>query len=201
MTALEEVKAIMKEMLDKKAEDLDRIQQLQQEARTKIEAAGLAMKHATENLDIEAYEEARQAKAKAQTALDVYNGRFRQIAEKEFVTEEESDRVINSLLEYENTLAESFKLAAGETLKTLADLYKCYKDEVAETESTLSQWQRDIHANYLSSMTLYYDPVTGNRTHRSPRPIPVRSAPYLGCEEARELGEYLNKAEALYNGI
>ena len=199
-TTLEEVRASMKDMLGTKSADLYTIAKMQQETRTKIEAAELAMKKATEVMDVDAYEEARQAKYKAQTALDMYNGRYEQIKTREYISEEESDKVIRSLLDYEKTLAEGFKFAAAEPLKKLADLYHSYKKEVAETERTLTDWQRDIHANYLSEVTLYVDPVTGQKTHRSPRPILVRQTPYYGCDESKDLGEYLKKAEWLYSG-
>lgn len=193
-TALEEVRERMKEMMGTKSADLYKIAKMRQEAGEKIKNAEQAMKQATEAMDVDAYEEARQTRNKAQTALEMYNGRYEQIRTQEYISEEESDKVISSLLGYEQTLKEGFKFAAAEPLKKLSELLKAYRSEVAETERVLTSWQRDIHASYRSDITTYTDPVTGERTNRSPKPVPVHPVQYFGCTEARQLDEYLKTA-------
>ncbi len=193
-TVLEEVNARMEELLEKKTADLNKIADMQIDARTKIEAAGLAMKHATEVMDVDAYAEAKQNKGKAQIALDMYTGRYNQIKAQEIISERESDKVIKSLLAYEDTLAADFKAAAGEHLKALVKILEGYKEAVQDTELTLSRWQRDIHANYISETTTYYDEVTGTHTNRSKNPVPVHAMAYTGCKEATQLEDYLKKA-------
>ena len=123
-TVLQEVKDRMKELQDSKAAQLAEISQKQDEARSKIEAAALAMKQATEEMNVDRYEEAKHAKSKAQTALDMYNGRYNQIKQQEYISEADSDKVVDSLLAYEGTLAEDFKAAVAEHLKALAGLLK-----------------------------------------------------------------------------
>lgn len=198
-TVLQEVKGRMKEMQDRKAADLEKIAEKQDEARTQIEAARLAMSDATEAMDVDAYEEARQKRRKAQTALDMYTGRYNQIKQQEYISEAESDKVIDSLLAYEDALAADFKAAAADPLKKLAELHKAYRDEVRETEQALTEWQQNIHANYNTrGGTTFYDEFTGKHTSRSRKPVPVHAVPYEGCKEAAQLGDYLNKAAALY---
>lgn len=200
-TVLDEVKDRMKEMQDSKAAQLETIRQKQAEARTQIEAAALAMKQATEEMNVDSYEEAKNRKRKAQTALDMYNGRYEQISKQEYISEAESDSVVDSLLEYENQLAEDFKAAAAVHLKKLAGLLKDYKAAVQDTESTLTAWQLDIHANYNTRGTaMYTDALTGQQTHRSPQPYPVHRLPYTGCVEAERMGEYLKKEAPLVEG-
>lgn len=200
-TVLDKVKNRMKEMQDSKAAQLETIRQKQEEARTDREAADLAIKEATEHMNLEAYAEAKDAKRKAQTALDMYNGRYKQIKQQEYISEAESDSVVDSLLEYEKQLAEDFKAAAAVHLKKLAELLKDYKAAVQDTENTLTAWQRDIHANYNTrgAMTRT-DPLTGEQTHRSERPIAVHTMPYTGCPEADRMGHYLEKEAQLVEG-
>ena len=113
--------------------------------------------------------------------------------------EEDSDKVVDSLLAYEAQLAADFKAAAAVHLKKLAELLKDYKAEVQDTENTLTSWQRDIHANYNTrGGSTYYDEFTGQHTHRSPRPVPVHQMPYTGCDEAHRMEGYLEKDAALY---
>jgi len=192
-TVVEEVKARMQEMQQKKAGELETVRQRQQEAQTQKEAAELALREATDSMDLEAYEEAKTAKRKAQTAIDMYSGKYNQISKQEYISEAESDKVIDSLLAYEDELAAGFKAAVAEPLKKLDELQKAYADAVEDVEQTIRAWTSNIHANYRNNGTTYAD-----GTNRSPQPVPVRRLPYTGCSEARQLKEYLDKAEGLY---
>lgn len=195
---LQEVKARMKEMQETKAAELATIQKKQEEARAQIEAAGLAIKSATERTDLEAYEEAKAQKRKAQTALDMYDGRYDQIRKQEYISEAESDKVIDSLLAYEMQLEVEFKEAVGERLRELSKILEDYRTEVQATEDTISAWCRNIHANYNTrGMSTRIDKVTGQLTDRSEKPIPVHVMPYNGCGEAAQLGDYLKQAAPL----
>lgn len=197
-TVLEEVKARMKELHVKKLTDLEAISKMQEEARSKIEAAVMAMKKATEEMDVDAYEEAKTAKRKANTALEMYKSRYEQIAKQELISEAESDQVIDSLLQYENQLTDQFKAGASTLLKQLDELLTGYREEIRSVETTLTTWQRDIHANHKATGTIYYDQLTGEPTNRSPRPVPVHQREYWGCPESYEMFEYLDKAKGLY---
>lgn len=193
-----DVQERIKKLTGDKAAELAKIHQKQNEARNQIEAAGLAIREATEVMNLEAYEKATADKRKAQAALDMYNGRYDQIRKQEYVTEAESDSVIDSLLGYEDTLAKDFKKAIAEPLRKLADLHKEYNAAVVDTENTIKNWERNIHANYSTrGMTKYKDPVTGQYTDRSATPVPVHRLPYTGCSEAVQLGLYLERAAQL----
>ena len=192
-TVVEEVKARMQEMQQKKAGELETVRQRQQEAQTQKEAAELAIREATDSMDLEAYEEAKTAKRKAQTAIDMYSSKYNQIKQQEYISEVESDKVIDSLLAYEDELAAGFKAAVAEPLKKLDELQKAYADAVEDVEQTIRAWTGNIHANYRNNGTTYAD-----GTNRSPQPVPVRKIPYTGCSEAHQLKEYLDKAKGLY---
>ena len=196
---LQEVKNKMKEMQDAKALQLAEISQKQEDARDKIAAAALAMKKATEEMNVDRYEEAKHDKSRAQTALDMYSARYAQIQQQEYISEQESDKVLDSLLEYETQLEADLKAAMVEPLKKLNDLYEGYLEEVKETERILAVWQDDIHANYSTrGESLYYDEFTGTTTDRSKKPVPIRRTPFTGCIAAVVLGDYLQKAEGIY---
>ena len=198
-TILQEVNAQMKKLQDRKANDLKTIQDKRTEAQTQKEAAELALKDATERMDIDAYERAKQACSKAQTAIDMYSGRYNQIKQQELISEEESDGVIDKLLAYEKQLEEDFKAAAAEPIEKLAGILKAYQQEVADTEQTIKAWENNIHANYNTrGASSFIDPITGQSTNRSSRPISVHRLPYFGCSEATQLEKYLSKTDILY---
>lgn len=195
-TVVEEVKARMQEMQQKKAGELETVRQRQQEAQTQKEAAELALREATDSMDLDAYEEAKTAKRKAQTAIDMYTGKYNQISKQEYISEAESDKVIDSLLAYEDELAAGFKAALTEKLQDLEQLHREYSDTVRDAEQTILTWTTTIHSNHRSrGLTRYAD-----GTDRSPKPIPVRNVAYAGCEEAKQLQEYLTRASKLYKG-
>lgn len=192
-TVVEEVKARMQEMQQKKAGELETVRQRQQEAQTQKEAAELAIREATDSMDLEAYEEAKTAKRKAQTAIDMYSGKYAQISKQEYISEADSDKVIDSLLAYENELAAGFKAAVAEPLKKLDELQRTYFDAVEDVEQTIRAWTDNIHANYRSAGTIYAE--TG--TNRSPHPVAVHTTPYTGCGEAHRLAQYLKNDKGL----
>lgn len=196
-TILQEVKARMQEMQDKKAEELQAIQNKKTEAYTQKEAAELAIQEATKSMDLEAYEEAKTAKRKAQSAIDMYSGKYAQISKQEYISEEDSDKVIDSLLAYENELAAGFKAAVAEHLKALSTTLQDYLTEIADTEGTITAWGATIHANHNSRGRTYYTDANGQESTRSETPIPVHIMPYTGCREAHQLKEYLEKAKGI----
>ena len=188
-TIVQEIKERMREMQDTKKADLESIQQKKAEAQERREMADLSLKDATEHMDLDSYEAAKQAKRKAQTAIDMYNERYKQISQQEYISEKESDKVIESLLAYEEELTENFKEAIAEPLKKLGQMRYEYKTAIAETEATINEWVTNIHANYRSRGTTYSE--TG--TDRSQVPVPVHRTPFVECAESAQLGNYLER--------
>lgn len=183
----QEVKAKIEELTSKKRSELEEIQKKKEEASKQLEAANNAIYAATEKMDLEEFEAAKADKRKARTALDMYTGRYIQIQKQEYITDEESEKVIEELLAYEEELADNFKTATTEAIRVLIDLQENYKKDVAETEQTIIAWTNNIHANYINPGTVYRE--TG--TNRSPHPIPVHKLPYRGCKESLQLEDYL----------
>ncbi len=191
-TAVEEVRQEMEELLKKRQEDLEAIYRLQAAARNEIETAGLALKDAAERMDIAAYTAADQARNTARIGLEMYQARQQQILKKELITEAESDKAINRLLDYERQLSDEFEAAMIAPLVQLAELQRGYMARIREVESVLSAWQRDIHANYdTRGKTLYVDEITGERTSRSKRPVPVHAMTYRGCDTSLKVEDWL----------
>ena len=188
----QEVKKRMRELMEAKTTQLAEIETRTAEARARLEAAGAAIRQATEEMNVDSYEAAKAQAAKAQAALDMYTARYAQLKNQEYISEAESDKVIDSLLEYEKDLEKDFKAALVVSLKNLAKLHADYVAAVNDAENTMAAWQQDIHANYRTrgSMTRV-DPLTGERTDRMERPVPAHRMYYGGCDEAVRLGRYL----------
>lgn len=185
-TLTQEVQERIKSMIEKKTAELDQIQKKQGEARTQIEAATLAIKDATERMDLDAYEEAKQAKHKAQTALDMYAGRYNQIKAQEYISEEESDKVIASLLNYENELGADFEAAIVAPIEELKRLLKEYQTATQEIETTLATWTGSIHANYHA-----YGTTFSNGTDKDGNPHPIRRGRFEGCGASQRVETFL----------
>lgn len=199
MTALDIVKKQISQMMEEKQAELDNICALQKAAREKAAAAAEEMKIATERMDFDRYETAKETKRKANIALEMYDGRYNQIKTREIISEEESDQAIDRLLEYENQLTADFKEKAASLLQQLDALLETYQAEIRDTEETITLWGNEIHANYRTfGQSSFYDKATGTTIDRSPAPIPVHRMNYTGCDEARKLCAYLNQAAGLY---
>ena len=191
-TVRQRIQAQMLNLQAARVAELEEIRQKLAEAREAKEAAELAISDATKKTDLTAFEEASEAAEKASRAVEMYSRRLEQIREREFISEAESDQVINDLLSYEEELEERLKENAAGPLSKLKELVQAYLDEVAATEKTLASWQRDIHPNFHTrGRVSFSDPLTGERSDRAPAPVPVHPMAFLGCEEALYLSNFL----------
>lgn len=185
-----EILTKIEDMKSEKARELEVIFDKAKEAGLLAEKAEKDMRDAYERLDLAAYEKAKNAKATAETAAEMYGLRGRQLEEREFLTEEESDATIDALKGYEEELAFEFKKAIEEPIRKLSELQKHYAEAVTEAELAIKRWTSEIHRNYRSEGTRYPD-----GSNRSPVPIPVRNVPYSGCGESAMVESFLNRIE------
>ena len=193
------VKEQIRKFIEDREREIGEIDQHIANAEADKATAEAALKAAIETTNQNDYKTAKAAISEAESAIEMYSARRDQLVKKEFISERESNEVIDSILEYEQELAESFKAAESVLVKKLADLHEEYRAAVIDAENTLLVWQSDIHANYIARVgTMYFDEITGSYTNRSKNPIPVRVKPYFGCDEADQLREFLNTAKALY---
>lgn len=194
---LEAVKTKMQELKDARQAQFDTIRKMQETYRAQISAADQTMKQATAELNLDTYDTARQAKRRALAGLEMYTKRQKELEAQEIISEPESDRIIDSLLEYEETLAADFRTAIEEPIRKLEQILAEYTAAVADTEDTLTRWTMDIRANYSTRGRMTRtDPATGQTTDRSETPIPVHMLPYTGCPEKAQLEHYLQKRKA-----
>ena len=189
------MKDVAREVLNKidklkadKLQELEIISGKATEAGERSLQADDAMKAAVAAIDEVGYAKAKNEKSLALAAAEMYSKRYEQLEQKQFVSEAESDRVIDSLLQYENALAADFESAIAEPIKKLRQLNETYLAAVREAETAIQAWTSDIHRNYRSESTTYPD-----GTNRSPVPVPVHTLPYTGCPTSAVVGGFLEK--------
>lgn len=196
MNTLERVKTKMQELRDMKERELQEIRQMQAETNAAIAVAEKQMQSAAEKLDNDGFVQAKRERQAAADKLEMLNRREAQLVTKEFITEGESDKIIDSLLEYEGELEAEFKKDVEVHLEALRGLREKYLEAVEDTEQTIREWTRDIHRNYDSrGETSWYDPVTGQYTTRSSEPVAVHPLGFHGCHAAELVGSFLQKYE------
>lgn len=188
---IEEVKDKIRSLQDERQKELEEIQARIDEEVTKARAAAAAIEKAVDALDVDAHMQAKEAEARAKTAIDMYRARQEKISKRKYITEEESDRVIDSLVEYEKELAEEYKKELAGILSTLDAATKKYQNAVTDAESTISAWTLTIHANYRNPATTYPD-----GTHRAPQAQPVRFSP-RECAESNITAKYINDVRSV----
>jgi hypothetical protein len=178
------------EMIETKQNELKLARQKEHDAREEIAAATEEIKTATADMNLQAYEAATALRDKARTAADMYAAKAEQIRQQEYVTEEESDRVIDRLLEHEQELYKTFLDATSGPLEQLKKCCATYWDGIRETEALIQSWTRDIHANYRSEGTMY-----ANGTNRADTPQPVRKVAFTGHRFYITAKEFIDRAD------
>jgi vacuolar-type H+-ATPase subunit E/Vma4 len=177
-------------MIETKRTEMELAQQKEQEARAEITEATEAIKTATAEMNLEAYEAATARRNKAKTAANMYAAKAEQIRQQEYVTEEESDRVIDQLLEHENKLYKAFLDAISDPLARIRRCCKAYSDGIDETEKLIRKWTQEIHANYRSAGTTY-----ANGTNRADTPQPVHAVAFTGHRFYKTAQEFIERAD------
>ena len=200
-TTLKEMQQLITDLQANRAAELEKIQEKKEEAQAQKEAAEAAIKEATKQMDLEAYEEARKAASKAQTAIEMYASRYKQIQEQEYISENESDSLIDGLLEYEKKRTLDFEGALAKHMKELDLLLDGYLNEQQAIKNTLTVWQEQIKKNYRTmGMTIYVDRETGQKSDKSKTPIDILKFANVGSEQAQGLRDFLEKKKGFYKG-
>ena len=192
----DEVRERINSMMNKKKSDLKTINEKLKELETEKQAAESELKQATENMDLSAFETAKKKIHITSTASEMYQKRYDQISKQEYVTEEESDQVIKSIMKYESDISEEFENAIQKPLKIIKDLQEEYTANIAKAENTIQTWTQNIHANYKHPSTIYAD-----GTNRSDKPVPVRVGVYRGSDVAQVIEQLVKPGGRLFDYI
>lgn len=197
----EEVQNRINELLAEKRADVMEVDSNMSKAEKEVAEAKRDQKDATANMNLEAYEKAREKEQRARTAIEMYKGRRAQLERREFVDEEDSDRVIDGLLDYQKALAHAFCVDIAPELKKLHKMHEDYIKAGQQAEDTLNAWMRQIHPNYRMQGGSRIDPETGETTNRAGHPVPIHvTHDAWECAESKQLGKYLEKSVNLYKG-
>lgn len=155
-------------------------------ARTDKEKAEAALKAAIETTNQDDFARAKAQIAAADNAIEMFTARREQLANKEFLSESESDAVIDSLLEYKDARDKEFIDAIDAQIATLDSLVSGYNSAYKEMVSVIRDWEHRIHCNYRNPIVTYPAGVAPQR-----KPVPV-SIPNK-CTAANITAEYLNR--------
>lgn len=186
----------MQDLKEKRRAEVEFITSQIEQAEAEYMTASNDMKEAMEQTDLARYTEAKRAQLEAKNKKEMFSGRLKQIRSKEYLTEAESDEVIDSLLQYEEEIATKYGNRTAEIIATLKNVHKEYRDAVNAAERTIQQWTNEIHANYNSrGRSTYTDSFTGETTHRSKTPISVRLTPYTGSKRSAVIDTFLQKVD------
>ena len=191
-TVREEVNERIKKLLDERAAEYAANTQQIAACDSTIREQTTAMQTATEATNVEDYEKAKSAIHKAEVAKEMYLARQEQLNAREIVSEEESDKVIESLLRYNAKLAEDFDKAVLEHLEPLKKIYADYVTEKEALTHTAYMWTQQIRPTYRN----WYDVVYGQAVTSSPSRSkdPVDISRYLKTSSATgSTGDFVSR--------
>lgn len=191
-TPAEEVRQQMRKLRDQKTSELAEADARLNEARMAVQEARTRSEEMTAIMDLDGYTKAQEDLKKATIAEQMYKGKIDQLQAKRYITEAESDAVIDSLLAYEDTLGQSFETILGTKLKELKKAMDSYRTEIQNVEDLITEWCGSVYPNYRSATSTYTD-ADGNTTNRFPTPRPVHLVPFTGNSASEMLNDFLNK--------
>ena len=184
-----EVRKRIEEMLEEQTRQMDVIQE-RIEAERKAEAeARTTIEQAVADLDFDRNHEAKRALDNAIERRELLSKRAELYRSRKLVTEAESDRVIDSLLQYEKDLAAEYVAGLSKILSQLEEMTSNYAANVDEAERAILSWTQNIFPNYRSDSSRYQ----GGTTNRAPYPVAVHTTAYLGCDESIITKEFVKK--------
>lgn len=189
--AVQKTIELMNELRVKKSEDIACAIDGLNGAKMERDSAVDEMDRTAADMDIDAYEEAHRRKVKADNVVSMYERKLQQIHKQEYISEAESDTIIDSLLSYEVDLDADFSVKVSDMLVDLNNLYANYINNISVTEHCIEEWTAEIHPNYSTrGRTTYAE--TG--TDRSPVPVPVRAGGrYKGNDLSRRVYDFLQQ--------
>lgn len=187
-----EITKRIKAMQEKKQNELDLVSAKQKKAEDDLRTIRQTIKKAAGALDIDAYEAAKKDLNKTMLTVEMCKDKSVELQKQEYISEAESDAVIDELLGYEEKLEKEFLEAIAEPLQELRDLLKDYKAAVREAENVIVKWCSEIRANYRSTNSIYT-----RKAQKSDRAVPVRFVPFEGCGEAIRLEHYFDKEKKM----
>lgn len=180
MFTMTEVQAKMDIIITKKAEDWAEIERRTTAATAALEAAETELQAAADKMDSAKFEAAEKAKADAERQLSMLAVKKQQLVGREYITETESDKYIDSILDHERQLSAAFEADAGALLQQLDALHSAYAKQIAAAEAVLTKWTTEVHQNFRTfGNTQRFDAAAGAWTDRSDRPVPVRGNTYI----------------------
>ena len=184
-----EVRKRIEEMLQDQARQFDDINK-KIAAERKAEAdARAAIEQAVADLDFDRNHKAKRDLEEAIERRELLSKRAELYRSRKLVTEEESDKVIDSLLRYEGDLAAEYVAGLDKILDQLEEMTSKYAADVEEAENVILSWTQRIFPNYRSDTGLYQV----GTTNRAPNPVPVHATAYQGCSEFLITKEFVKK--------
>lgn len=175
---------------DERVQQMQKIDALIADADKRMRNEEEVQKEAAKNLDMEGHKESLKRQRDAFDEINMLNARKDQLICNHYVSEAESDKVIDDLFAYEDDIAKEFDAAAAALIRKLQQIYDDYCAKVEEAESTMRRWTYEVHPNYRNFGTTYAD-----GTNRANTPQPCRLTPYFGNALSQKVGNFLSLAK------
>lgn len=183
-TKLIQARETMQDILNKRADDLDKIRADMAKVNEAIELHTAAMDAATESMDTKAYAAAKSKLDTAKTTAEMYAKRYDTILAKEMISESDSDAVIDSIFAFEREATALYEEQATELVDKLDELTSEYCAVINDAERFMRRWAANVHENYRSGI--------GGKATRRDKPQRIRTLPYFGCVLSDVAKKFIN---------
>lgn len=187
-----QVKSILEDKTNKLKVINDKINDISIELSEKKKALSDAMDNMNEN----EFKKVSGKITELENMLMMYQTKKEQLQSNEFISEHESDAVIDKLLALQEENAQDYAREIEPYLRTVLEISQRYWKDVLDIESLITLWSNQVHENYNSR-----GKVVVNGSTRLPYTTPVRTTPYMGCKEFNIIDDTLKKLSLTRAGV
>jgi len=168
---IDDTKREIEELVNKKNAEMDKISDALNKAHAELNIALDEQKKASDEMNAKAYAAACRSVADAESVIGMYEMRRDTLKAQEMISDEDSDKKIDALLQYEKDIEQEYADLVREHIKAINDIYKEYNKNVRDAENVIDDWTRRIHPNYRRPNTKLGDAAILRGDDRKPWPV------------------------------
>lgn len=168
---IDDTKAEIEALVTKKKNEIEKINNELKKAHAELTEALDEQKQASDEMNAKAYAAACRRVADAESVIGMYEMRRDTLKAQEMISDEDSDKKIDALLQYEKDIEQEYTDLVREHIKAINEIYKEYNKNVRDTENVIDDWTRRVHPNFRRPGTTLNAEAIAKGEDRKPWPV------------------------------
>ena len=161
---LDEVQEKLRKLTAERAAELEKVEAKRKEAEKDLLTALSDVEAAAEKTDFTVYEKAKERERKAQQVVEMFSERCSQLKKQEYMSKEERDAVLRSLIKYDQQITIDFRNDVRTALNSVAAIAGEYFREGERTRNLYRDWSKAICSETLEFLPWDNSAFSGARS-------------------------------------